>query len=90
MIASDGTVFERADTNAECCLTNSISKSEDGSNYRWPIVLETSECSGGIKKTYQEWIDFVSEDDRFKGICYEGWVYYKTGILFKSAIKLCW
>ena len=87
MVASDGSVFERTGTNAECCLTYSISMSEDGTSYRWPLVGLSGDCAGGELRTYQEWLDYASELN--VPICFEAWRYYKTGTLFKSAFKLC-
>jgi hypothetical protein len=86
LVASDGTVFERASTNAECCSTYSILESEDGTNARSPILVFKEgalQCGGGLMMTYQEWIDskFINQE----GICFEGWRYSKTGIYNKSA-----
>ena len=83
LVASDGSVFERAITNAECCSEYSILESEDGTNLRWPLLYfkegtGTFDCAGGTKRTYQEWIDHAS--DNSNGICVEGWSYFLSGI----------
>ena len=81
MVASDGSLFERAITNVECCLTYSILESEDGTKPRWPILIfreGTFECIGGNEQTYQEWIDDASDNNN--GICFKGWSYFLAGI----------
>ena len=82
MVASDGTVFEKSSTNADCCLksSSSISESTDGSRYKWPMLNLRNgklKCSGGMKKTFQEWIDFAATGFR-EGICYKGWRYQEV------------
>ena len=81
-MSSDGSVFEKANTNAQCCVQYSISKSEDGTNTRWPFVTG-GQCYGGFKKTFQQWIDKASSFTNSDGICIEGWLYSKTGTLTK-------
>lgn len=89
LVSSDGTVFVKASTNAPCCLEKSILASEDGSNHRWPILNEKDgsfECSGGFKKTFQQWIDWLAGavnkiKHKHVGICFQGWRYsIKKGI----------
>ena len=88
MVTSDGTVFEKASTNVECCETSSITESEDGAQWRWPTVYQnddgTFQCMGGKKKTYQEWVDLAGliGDD----ICIDGWRYSRTGIVNNTII----
>ena len=82
LVASDGTVSEKSSTNANCCLrsANSIDESTDGSRYRWPMLYSRNgklKCSGGMKKTFQEWIDYAARGFR-EGICYKGWRYQEV------------
>ena len=66
-----------AKENDDCCLTYSISSSEDGISHRWPLVKREGGCSGGFKKTFQQWVDYtVSEYESYGfGLCFEGWRY---------------
>ena len=86
MATSDGTVYEKASTNAECCESRSITESEDGTQWRWPLLYQnddgTFKCMGGHKKTYQEWVDFAGS--RYENICIDGWRYSKTGIVINT------
>ena len=79
MVASDGTVFERGSTNAQSCtrVNYSISKSENGTSRRWPILTGQGQYdfTGGFKLKYQDWLDIASGS--FYGICYDGWRYVK-------------
>jgi len=86
LVATDGTVLEKSSTNAECCSTNSILESEDGSTWRSPLVYShggTGEllCTGQRKHTFAQWIDMVASftgNWGIKGICYNGWMYQKS------------
>ena len=84
-MSSDGSVFEKANTNSPCCndVRNSIWKSEDGTNTRWPWVNGQT-CSGGKKHTFQQWIDQASSfTNPDSGICIDGWLHSVTGTLTK-------
>merc|ERR1712018_529056 len=78
LTSSDGTRFERASTNAEWCSTYSILMTEDGTDWRWPLVTDKGDCHGGMKKNFTEWLDFAVEHKHISGmqnICFEGWKY---------------
>ena len=90
LVASDGTVFERASTNAECCSKgrrNNIPNSEDNSypGFRYPLLTFTEgtfRCWGGFALTYRQWIrKFLKDYEKglYIGVCYEGWRYFKAG-----------
>ena len=85
MESSDGTTFVKASTNADCCTSYSISRTEDGTNWRWPLLSGDEgsfECHGGIKKTFDEWLDFMVQYKHmsaFQNICVEGWRYTMSG-----------
>ena len=87
MVSSNGTVFQRDSINAPCCEQYSIMKTEDGTQVRFPLVIQfpngVFECRGAepmpVPKTYQEWLDEADQLDL--GICVDGWRYSKTGIL---------
>ena len=83
LTSSDGTRFERASTNAECCSSYSILMTEDGTDWRWPLVTDKGDCHGGMKKTFNEWLDFAVEHKHISGmqnICFEGWMYTMSGM----------
>ena len=94
LVSSDGTVFHKDSTNAQCCVQkqSSISKLEDGTHprWRWPLVARSVkllgngsfECRGGHRQSYQEWLDMAAQDDM--GICVDGWRFSKAGILIWS------
>ena len=72
----------RSKQNAHCCLTDSISKSEDGTGYyKWPMVDFDGTCNGGFRKPFQQWVDdfvgFWFQSGR--GLCVEGWKYVVEG-----------
>ena len=81
--STSGTVFKRAEINAKCCKRNSISKSEDGSLARWPIVRRDLTCSGGRRRRFQPWVDNAV---KFYGLCVsgvfsrDGWLYMPKGM----------
>merc|ERR1712018_953309 len=67
LYSSDGTRFERASTNAECCSSYSTLMTEDGTDWRWPLVTGKGDCHGGMKKTFNEWLDFAVEQNIYLG-----------------------
>ena len=83
LTSTSGVVLERAKENANCCLTYSITASEEGqSSSRWPTVIN-GECAGGNKKTFQEYVD-----DTVKygyGLCFDGWKYVVQGISLEQS-----
>ena len=90
----EGDVFYRASMNEACCLTKSILKSEDGTQYRWPIFGRNckecgeNSCKGGSRRTYEEWLNWiagVAKKNPYQiGICINGWLYKPRGILRTS------
>ena len=86
LTSTSGRFLVRAEDNDDCCLKYSITASEDGRFVRWPYVKTGVGCSGGIKMTFQEWIDnTVSEDLYGWGLCFEGWKYDVKGISMKKS-----
>jgi len=78
LVATDGTDLEKSSTNADCCSTNSILGSEDGSTWRSPLVSGELLCNGVRKHTFAQWIDMAAKITGkwgIKGICYKGWMY---------------
>ena len=91
--STSGVLLDKATENPECCLHSSISTLEAGVAHRWPIVGKNGRCSGGIKKTFQEWVDYTvskyySRNDRNTndGLCVDGWRYEVRGS-WKICIK---
>ena len=93
--SSDGTIIERATTNAPCCVTHSISPKENGSQWRWPEVLGEERhflCTGGDElRNFQEWIDdyvrkVTTLNGQLQGICINEWRYVIKGNLFQLTI----
>ena len=86
LTSTSGMMLERAKENDACCLTNSISASEDGSTLRSPLVKGGGGCEGDLEKTFQQWVDYTasksSSIDRH-GLCFENWNYVVKGILKK-------
>ena len=83
LTSTSGVHLDRAPHNEDCCLTNSISTSEDGTYARWPIVVgQTLLCGGNHRKTYQQWIDYAAQGGY--GLCFEGWLYIVRGIYVKG------
>ena len=79
LTSTTGVHLGRAPQNEDCCLTNSISTSEDGTDVRWPIVVpQAAGCGGGYRNTYQQWIDSAAR--KGYGLCFEGWLYIIKGI----------
>jgi len=83
LVATDGTDLEKSSKNADCCSTNSILGSEDGSTWRSPLVSShggTGEllCNRKRKHTFAQWINMAAKMTGkygIKGICYKGWMY---------------
>ena len=98
LTSTSGVLLEKAKENDACCLTNSISASEDGSSLRRPLVKGEGGCDEvGLNITFQQWVDYTafksSSIDRH-GLCFENWNYVVKGILTKISIntrtiKLC-
>ena len=80
LTSTTGVHLERAPQNEDCCLTNSISTSEDGTDAKYAIVIVG--CGGGHRKTYQQWIDYAAQGGY--GLCFEGWLYIVRGIYVKG------
>ena len=79
-------IFQKADINADCCETHSISSSITGFQVGWPTVNKKSdgalECSGGHSKTLQGWLDYAAAT-RYKALCIDGFLYTVVrGIIF--------
>ena len=73
---TDGKILRKSKTNVDCCVTSSISESEDGTNSRSPIVTKDEKCTGGTKQNLQAWIDeSASKGAYHQGLCYEKWFY---------------
>ena len=89
LTSTSGVALERAAENADCCLENSIAASEDGRSTRWPRVNRNGGCSGGIRRTLQEWVDSTVSDYKNYGwgLCYEGWRYVVRGTLIKTKVQ---
>ena len=67
-MSTEGIVFRPAKTNANCCAKESISESDNGTEYRQPIVyFKDRQMRGGGKlnngnfvkgrASFQDWID---------------------------------
>ena len=98
-MSTTGVKLKRAKENAKCCENNYIESSEDGTETRWPVVSAEpicvdvdgekvcSRCSGGVNKSFQQWIDDAATSDPPEGLCVgennEGWLYAPAGILMK-------
>ena len=84
-------LLEKAKENDDCCLTNSISASEDGSSLRRPLVKGEGGCDdGGMNNTFQQWVDYTADtldSTERRGLCFENWHYAVKGNLIK--ISLC-
>ena len=62
LTSTSGVLLEKAKENDDCCLTNSISASEDGSSLRRPLVKGEGGCDdGGMNNTFQQWVDYTAE-----------------------------
>ena len=90
LTSTSGMMLERAKENDACCLTNSISASEDGSTLRSPLVKGEGGCEGDLKKTFQQWVDYTASKsisiDRH-GLCFENWNYVVKGNFEKISIN---
>ena len=75
--STSGVILRRAFENVPCCLRYSILTSEDGTSDRWPMVKkdDSHPCMGGMKKTFQQWVDAVVTDNDLIGLCFDGWLY---------------
>ena len=80
LTSTSGVYLDRAPHNEDCCLTNSISASEDGTYARYPILV--GGCGGNHRKTYQQWIDYAAQGGY--GLCFEGWLYIVRGTYVKG------
>jgi len=93
LVSTEGIVFEPASTNANCCTKESISKQDNGTEYRQPIVYfkdKRTKCFGLNSEskgtaTFQRWIDVALDHyigvngTDFRGICYQNWRYVPKG-----------
>ena len=90
LTSTSGLLLEKAYKNDDCCLTNGISASEDGSLLRSPLVKGEGGCEGGLNKTFQQWVDYTasthdSVDPR--GLCFESWKYLVKSMSRKFSIN---
>ena len=85
LTSTNGVILYRAEQNHDCCLTNSISRQEDGKNLRWPMVTDDGKCVGGHEKTFQQWLDETVRHYEMNeyGLCFDGWRY--LGMFMKTS-----
>ena len=86
LTSTSGVILERTNDNVDCCLTQSILRSEDGQSFRRPQVHWDGKCRGGLKRTFQQWIDHTVKhyETTNLGLCVEGWRYVVKGTLIKT------
>ena len=79
--STDGHVFVKSSTSDKCCQERSILKSENGVEFRSPLVNMDMKgfyrCGGGDKLTFQGWIDAAAK--ALQGLCVEGNLYLLGG-----------
>ena len=85
LTSTSGGLLVRAEDNDDCCLKYSITASEDGQMSRWPLINPGGRCSGGTKRTFQEWIDYTCDHYGWS-LCFEGWKYVVKGIYFNEIV----
>ena len=90
LTSTSGLLLEKAYKNDDCCLTNGISASEDGSLLRSPLVKWEGGCEGGLNKTFQQWVDYTASthDSVYpRGLCFESWKYLVKSMSRKLSIN---